>query len=165
MRTRTAIGTTARVATSLACALAIGVAASSARAADPAQQAVRALVPRIVRAWESLDISKVDPYYAADADLSFFDIAPLRYANWAEYRVGVQKAFFEPNRSLKFTLKDDLRVHRRGSLAWATFTFGADVVSKQGASSHLDGRWTLVLEQRKGRWVVVHEHVSVPLAG
>jgi ketosteroid isomerase-like protein len=164
MRARTTIGTTVRLAASLACALAVGVAPSSARATDPAEQAVRALVPKIVRAWESLDIAKVDPYYAADADLTFFDIAPLQYANWAEYRAGVQKAFFEPNRSLKFTLKNDLRVHHRGSLAWVTFTFGADVVSKQGASSHLDGRWTLVLEQRKGRWVVVHEHVSVPLA-
>ena len=92
-------------------------------------------------------------------------IAPLKYANWAEYRTGVQKMFFEPNRSLKFTLKDDLRIHRRGQLAWATFTFGADVVNKQGANSHLDGRWTLLLEQRKSRWVVVHEHVSVPLGG
>jgi ketosteroid isomerase-like protein len=64
-----------------------------------------------------------------------------------------------------FTVKDDVRVHRRGRLAWATFTFGVDVVSKQGASSHLDGRWTLVLEERKRGWVVVHEHVSVPLGG
>ena len=112
-----------------------------------------------------MDLGKIDPYYAADSDLTFLDIAPLKYANWAEYRTGVQKMFFEPNRSLKFTLKDDLRIHRRGQLAWATFTFGADVVSKQGANSHLDGRWTLLLEQRKSQWVVVHEHVSVPLAG
>ncbi len=81
----------------------------------------------------------------------------------AEYRSGVQKMFFEPNRSLKFTVADDLRVRRDGRLAWATFTFGADVVSKQGAASHLDGRWTMVLEQRKAGWTIVHEHVSVPL--
>ena len=135
----------------------------SAIAADTSESQLRALVPKIVQAWESMDLGKIDPYYAADSDLTFFDIAPLKYANWAEYRTGVQKMFFEPNRSLKFTVKDDLRVHRRGQLAWATFTFGADVVNKQGASSHLDGRWTLLLEQRKSRWVVVHEHVSVPL--
>ncbi len=64
----------------------------------------------------------------------------MKYANWAEYRAGVQKAFFEPNRSIKFKLNDDLRVHQRGRLAWATFTFAADIVSKQGAASHLDGR-------------------------
>jgi len=135
----------------------------SALAADTSEPQLRALIPKIVQAWESMDLGKIDPYYAADSDLTFFDIAPLKYANWTEYRTGVQKMFFEPNRSLKFTLKDDLRIHRRGQLAWATFTFGADVVNKQGANSHLDGRWTLLLEQRNSRWVVVHEHVSVPL--
>jgi len=143
----------------------VGLSVLSVMAADKAEQDLRSLVPKIVQAWESMDIGKVDSYYAADPDLAFFDIAPLTYANWAEYRTGVQKLFFEPNRSLAFKVNDDLRIHRRGRLAWATFTFGADVVSKQGASSHLDGRWTLILEQRRAGWVVVHEHVSVPLAG
>lgn len=136
-----------------------------ATAADQGDQEIRALVSKIVQAWESMDIGKIDPYYATDFNLAFFDVAPLKYANWAEYRAGVQKAFFEPNRSLKFTVNDDLRVHRRRGLAWAAFTFGADIVDKQGKSSHLDGRWTLILERRKGGWVVVHEHVSVPLGG
>ncbi len=143
----------------------IALAFAPVTAADKREQDLRSLVSKIVQAWESMDISKVDPYYASDFDLAFFDIAPLKYANWAEYRTGVQKLFFEPNRSLKFTLKDDLRLRRNGRLAWATFTFGADVVNKQGTSTHLDGRWTLILEQRKGGWIVVHEHVSVPLAG
>ena len=155
-----------RLIVCLSATLATVLAFAPAMAADKTEQDLRVLVSKIVQAWESLDITKVDPYYATDTDLTFFDIAPLKYANWADYRTGVQKMFFEPNRSLKFTLKDDVRIHRRGRLAWATFTFGADVISKQGTSSHLDGRWTLMLEQRKrGGWVVVHEHVSVPLAG
>jgi len=154
-----------RLTVCLSTGLAIALSFASAMAADKSEQDLRALVPKIVQAWESMDIGKIDPYYAPDTDLTFFDIAPLKYTNWAEYRPGVQKMFFEPNRSLKFTLKDDLRIHRRGRLAWATFTFGADVVNKQGASSHLDGRWTLILERRKAGWVVVHEHVSVPLGG
>jgi ketosteroid isomerase-like protein len=85
--------------------------------------------------------------------------------NWAEYRVGVQKALFEPNTSIKLKVNDDLGVHSRGNLAWATFTFGADITSKQGATSHLDGRWTMVLEKRAKGWIVVHEHVSAPLGG
>ena len=149
----------------LSTGLAIAVSVLSATAADKSEQELRALVTKIVQTWESMDISKIDRYYAADSNLTFFDIAPLKYADWAEYRTGVQKMFFEPNRSLKFTLRDDLRIHRRARLAWAPFTFGADVVNKRGASSHLDGRWTLVLEQRKSGWLVVHEHVSVPLGG
>ena len=129
------------------------------------EQELRILVPKIVAAWGTLDISKVEPYYAADADFSYFDLVPMKYNNWAEYRVGVQKALFEPNTSIKLKVNDDLGVHSRGNLAWATFTFGADITSKQGATSHLDGRWTMVLEKRAKGWIVVHEHVSAPLAG
>ncbi len=151
--------------------LAVGLLAGAAvmtiarAAADSQEEALRKLVPKIIASWESFDISKVEPYYAADADFTYFDLTPMKYNNWAEYRAGVQKAVFEPNQSLKVRLNDDLGVHRRGSLAWATVTFGADIVSKQGAASRMDGRWTMVLEKRAKGWVVVHEHVSAPLGG
>ena len=141
-----------------------GVLASQARG-QQSEQELLTLVPKIVAAWGSLDITKIEPYYAADADCSYFDIAPMKYNNWAEYRTGVQKAFFEPNSSIKFKINDDLRVHASGKFAWATFTFGTDITSKQGAASHLDGRWTMVLEKRAKGWIVVHEHVSAPLGG
>ncbi len=131
----------------------------SRAAADSEEEALRTLVPKVIASWETLDISKIEPNYAADADFAYFDLAPMKYNNWAEYRVGVQKALFEPNRSIKLRLNDDLGVHRRGTLAWATVTFGADIVSKQGAASHLDGRWTMVLEKR------AHGCVSAPLGG
>ncbi len=143
----------------------LGVMTLSRGAADSEEEALRTLVPKVIASWETLDISRIEQNYAADADFAYFDLAPMKYNNWAEYRVGVQKALFEPNRSIKLRLNDDLGVHRRGSLAWATVTFGADIVSKQGAASHLDGRWTMVLEKRARGWIVVHEHVSAPLGG
>lgn len=127
------------------------------------EQALRTLVPRIVASWETFDLAKIEPYYATDPDLTYFDLAPLKYNNWAEYRATAPKVLFEPNSSLKLKVNDDLRVHSRGSFAWATFTFGADITSKQGAASHLDGRWTMILEKRVRGWIVVHEHVSAPL--
>lgn len=129
------------------------------------EQALRELVPKIVASWETFDLAKIEPYYAKDGDLTYFDLAPLKYNNWADYRATVPKVLFEPNTSLKLKVNDDLRVHSRGSLAWATFTFGADMTTKQGAASHLDGRWTMVLEKRGQGWIVVHEHVSAPLGG
>jgi ketosteroid isomerase-like protein len=129
------------------------------------EEALRALVPQILASWQTLDLAKIEPYYAADADLTYFDLVPMKYNNWGEYRTGVQKALFDPNSSIKLKMNDDLRVHRRGSLAWATFTFGADITNKQGAASHLDGRWTMIFEKRAKGWIVVHEHVSAPLGG
>lgn len=136
----------------------------SAVSADRDEDALRALVPKIVSAWGSLSMSNVDPYYAADADFAFFDILPMKYNNWGEYRQGAQKIFFDPNQSVKATVTD-LRVHTRGSLAWATFIVGLDLTPKQGNPSHLDARWTMVLEKRAKGWIVVHEHVSAPLSG
>ena len=133
--------------------------------AQQSEQELRTLVPKIGASWQTLDLSKVEPYYAADADLTYFDLAPLKYNNWAEYRAGAQKGLFDPNTSIKLKVNDDQRVRSRGKLAWATFTFGGDITPKQGAASHLDGRWTMVLEKRAKGWIVVHEHVSVPLGG
>ena len=133
--------------------------------AQQTEQELRALVPKIVASWETMDFAKIEPYYAADADLTYFDLAPLKYNNWAEYHAGAQKGLFEPNSSIKAKMNDDLRVHSSGKFAWATFTFGADLTSKQGATSHLDARWTMILEKRAKGWIVVHEHVSVPRSG
>ena len=149
------------------CLASLGTAGFLARqsSAQQTEQELRALVPRIVASWETMDFAKIEPYYAADADLAYFDLAPLKYNNWAEYRAGAQKGLFEPNSSIKAKMNDDLRVHSSGKFAWATFTFGADITSKQGATTHLDARWTMVLEKRAKGWIVVHEHVSAPLAG
>jgi len=144
---------------------AVVILASTATSADREEAALRALVPKIVAAWGTMDISKVAPYYAAEADLAYFDIVPLKYNNWKEYSEGAQKYLFDPNRSISAKLNEDLAVHRRGSLAWATFTLAIDLVSKDGSSSHLNARWTMVLEKRAKGWIVVHEHVSVPLGG
>ena len=152
-------------ALALLASLAFVILASIATSADREEAALRALVPNIVAAWGTMDISKVAPYYAADADFAYFDIVPLKYNNWKEYSEGAQRYLFDPNRSIGAKLNDDLAVHRRGSLAWATFTVAIDLASKEGASSHLNARWTMVLEKRARGWIVVHEHVSVPLGG
>jgi len=81
-----------------------------------------------------------------------------------EYADGVPKAF-APYRSATFTLNDDLRVHLHGKLAWATATWTGDLIRKDGPTDHLEGRYTALLEKRGKEWLVVHEHMSVPLGG
>ena len=66
-----------RLPVTLGLAVALAIASALwASAADPPEQQVRGLIPKIVRAWESMNTGTVDPYYAKDADLTFFDIAP-----------------------------------------------------------------------------------------
>ncbi len=129
--------------------------------ADPE---IRSTLERLYAAWSDLDPAKAAPFYAKQPDLVFFDVAPMKYTGWAEYAAGVPTAF-AGYRSGKFTLNDDLRVHRHGNLAWATATFLAELTKKDGGAEHVEGRYTAVLEKRGKNWLVVHEHMSVPLGG
>jgi len=124
----------------------------------------KALIDRYYSAWSSLDPNKAAPLYAKDADLVFYDIAPLKYTGWTEYDQGVRKIFsgFE---TLKVTPNSDLKVTRRGNIAWTTVTFHISAKLKSGSPMEAEGRHTVIWERRYGKWLIVHEHFSAPLPG
>lgn len=123
----------------------------------------RGLLQRLYDAWSDLDPAKAAPFYAKEAHNVFFDITPLKYTGWAQYAEGVPKAF-AAYASGRFTLGKDLQVHRYGSHAWATATWTAELLKKDGTRENAEGRYTVVLEKRGDDWLVVHEHMSVPAA-
>src|SRR4051812_9092966 len=67
------------------------------------ESAVRTTLQQLYAAWSDLNPSKAARFYAKDADLVFFDVAPLKYNGWSEYATGVPTAF-APFSSGKFTL-------------------------------------------------------------
>ncbi len=111
--------------------------------------------------WATLDPSNVAKFYATGPH-AFFDIAPLKYNSWDEYENGV-KAVLAGYKSAKFTLNDDLAIHPHGDLAWATATVKEEMTTKAGKVDMGNFRWTAVLENQDGKWLIVHEHVSAPL--
>jgi ketosteroid isomerase-like protein len=117
---------------------------------------------KILEAWSTLDPAKTAHYYAKDPGLPFYDIAPLKYAGWTEYAAGVAQ-IFAPFAALKLTATPDLQAHQMGSVGWGTATIHADVTKKNDTQQGLDARWTIIFEKRGSDWLVVHEHVSVPL--
>lgn len=122
------------------------------------------LSDRYFAAWSSLNPDNAAPLYAKDADLIFYDIAPLKYQGWSEYDKGVRGllAAFE---SLKLTPNSDLKVTRRGNIAWTTVTFHLSAKQKSGGQMETDGRHTAIWERRGSKWLIVHEHFSAPLPG
>src|SRR6201984_3291293 len=81
------------------------------------------LVASYYAAWNTLNTDNPARFYAKDADMVFFDVAPLKYKNWAEYKKGVQTSIFDQISAGKLTPKDDLKIKRRGDVAWITLTF------------------------------------------
>ena len=121
------------------------------------------LIQRYYDAWNTLDVDKAGEFYAKDADLVFYDITPLKYQGWAEYKEGVKKSFFDKMTSGKLIPNNDLKVARRGNIAWTTLTFHLSAVLKTGGAMEIDARHTAIWVKRGGKWLVVHEHVSTPL--
>ncbi|HVG20814.1 MAG TPA: nuclear transport factor 2 family protein [Blastocatellia bacterium] len=136
---------------------------AAARQAQDAE--FKSLIDRYYAAWSTMNIDNAAQFYAKDAGLIFFDIAPLQYKGWAEYGEGVKKAFFDVITSGKLTPNNDLKVSRHGNLAWTVVTFHLSATPKAGGSMELDGRHTAIWEKRGGKWVIIHEHISVPLPG
>jgi ketosteroid isomerase-like protein len=134
-------------------------------AARPAQDAeFKALIDGYYAAWSTLDPNNAAKYYARDADLVFFDIAPLKYNGWSEYKEGVVKNFTSQASSGSLKPNNDLKVTRHGTIAWTTVTFHLSVKLKAGGGMEVEARHTAIWEKRGGQWLIVHEHVSAPIS-
>ncbi len=121
----------------------------------------KAYLQTIWDGWSTLDPANTAKFYASGPH-TFFDIAPLKYGSWDEYSAGV-KAVVSGYKSAKFTLNDDLAIHPHGDLVWATATVKDEMTTKAGKVEMGNMRWTVVLENQDGKWMIVHEHVSEPL--
>ena len=121
----------------------------------------KAYCQKIWDGWSTLDPSNVAKFYASGAH-TFFDIAPLKYASWDEYEKGVRKELAD-YKSAKFSVNDDAAIHPAGSYVWGTATVKFEMTHKNGKVESGDMRWTVVFQKQNGKWLVVHEHVSVPM--
>jgi ketosteroid isomerase-like protein len=123
------------------------------------------MVERYYAAWNSLNTDAPASFYAKDAELVFFDVVPMQYNGWAEYKAGVQKTFFDQISGGKLVPNNDLKITQRGDVAWMTLTFHLAFTAKTGADVKLDCRHTAIWEKRGAEWLIVHEHISAPLPG
>ncbi|MGH9532568.1 MAG: nuclear transport factor 2 family protein [Terriglobales bacterium] len=124
----------------------------------------KARMNAMLRAWETLDPAKAAQYYDKDPKLAFYDIAPFKYMGWEEYSKGVIDTFSGTYQSGKFFLHDDIHLHHGPKVTWATATLDFEILRKDGGRELLkDLRWTLIWEKRGNDWLLVHEHLSVPM--
>jgi ketosteroid isomerase-like protein len=121
----------------------------------------KAYLQKIWDGWATLDPANVAQFYASGPH-TFFDIAPLKYSSWDEYQKGVRQVVAD-FKSAKFTVNDDADLHPAGKYIWGTATVKEEMTHKNDKVDTGNFRWTVVFEQQGGKWLIVHEHVSVPL--
>src|SRR5208283_5195354 len=107
----------------------------------------RKLTDAYCAAWSSGITANAARYYAKNDGLVFYDVAPFSYHNWKEYETDAQKWFTEGANSLSLTAGKDLKVTRRGNIAWTTVPMHVSEKSKNGKVEELTVRYTGIWEK------------------
>jgi len=121
----------------------------------------KAYLQKIWDGWATLDTANVAQYYATGPHV-FFDIAPLKYGSWDEYQKTATQVLAD-YKSGHLTVNDDAELHPAGNYVWGTATIKEEMVHKNDKVDMGNFRWTVVFEKQGGKWLIVHEHVSVPM--
>ena len=82
-----------------------------------------------------------------------------------EYEAGVHKNLLDNAASASLTAGKELKVTRHGNIAWTTVPMHFTAKMKDGKSIDVAVRYTGIWEKRGKSWLLVHEHLSVPLGG
>jgi uncharacterized protein (TIGR02246 family) len=124
---------------------------------------IKALEDRFVAAFKAKDVDAIMKVYAPDQSLVVFDVVPPRqYVGAAAYRKDWQTLLgnFEGPITVELT---DFDVAADRNLAYSHSIQRVAGTDKQGKKLDLTVRVTDVYKKQRGRWFIIHEHVSVPV--
>ena len=142
-------------------ALSIVAFGSPARADAGAE--IRALEERFVAAFKAKDVDAIMKVYAPGQTLVVFDVVPPRqYVGAAAYRKDWQTFFGSFEGPITVELSN-LDVAADRNLAYSHSIQRVAGTDKQGKKLDLTVRVTDVYKKARGRWLIIHEHVSVPV--
>lgn len=139
------------------CALALALLAAGTALAGPSdEEKIEALIEAVVEAYRTGDYAAMGQYYAPDVTVVPGDYNPP-VEGWDQVQARYQQAYnaLGPVEMIR----ENTRIERRKNFAWAVYQwrFGA-VRGKESVVAW--GHTTLVLEKRRGRWLIVHNHTS-----
>jgi ketosteroid isomerase-like protein len=128
---------------------------------DKDAEVIRNNVMQVFRNWSSMVPETNDPYYLADDRTVLFDINPMKDIGWNTQKERLKKVFkgFE---YFNMVPNEDLAVHYAGNLGWVTTTWKFEIHLKNGEKIQEEGRGTFVLQRANDKWLVVHDHISIP---
>lgn len=132
-----------------------------AQLGDEAQ--IRALENRFADAFKAKDMDRIMTSYEHSPKLAFFDVVPRReYLGWEAYKNDWQSFFDSIGPIDSFEIRD-LTVNVDGNIAYSYSFQHYLAKTKAGESRDVTVRVTDVYRKIGGRWLIVQEHVSVPV--
>ena len=134
---------------------------AQAAPANDDKTAVKSLYDQFTKAFNKGDVNGIMAFYAPDVFV--FDLAPPReYPTWAAYKKDWQD-LFDMFPGPVATSVSELHITVAGSVAYTHFINDTRLNAKDGSKTHLVARVTDVLRKQNGKWLIVLEHVSVPV--
>jgi len=133
--------------------------------AEPNDEAqIRALEQRFADAFKAKDVDRVMENYEHSQNLVFFDVVPRReYVGWDAYKKDWQGFFASIDGPFTLFEVKDFTVNVDGNLAYSCSFQHSLGKTKAGGSRDVTVRVTDVYRKSGGKWLIVHEHVSVPV--
>jgi len=134
------------------------------RAPSKDEEEIRALEERIAAAFKARDVEAIMKNYAPGAELFVFDVVPPRqYAGFDAYKKDWEDLFASyPGPIEKFELSD-LQVTTDGKLGYGHSIQHVVMNASDGSKLDLTVRVTDCYRKTDGKWLITHEHVSVPV--
>jgi ketosteroid isomerase-like protein len=128
-----------------------------------AQADIKTLEDRFVAAVKAKDLNAIMKVYVPDQTLFVFDVTPPRqYVGAAAYRKDWQEFIDGFNGPITFELTD-LDITAADNLGYSHSIQRVAGTDKQGKKVDLTVRVTDIYKKVNGNWLVIHEHVSVPV--
>jgi ketosteroid isomerase-like protein len=126
--------------------------------------AIKSLEQSFVAAFRAKDIPKIMSCFVPGDELLVFDLTiPRQYAGHAAYTKDWERFLKMTDGPLNVELSD-LDVTTNGSsLAFSHSSVHVSSKMKDGGAIEHNARVTHVYEKTNGKWLIVHEHVSVPI--
>jgi uncharacterized protein (TIGR02246 family) len=149
------------VASVFAVALSVSPTAVKATSSDEAD--IRALEDRFAVAVNAKDVNAIMKVYVPDESLLVFDVTPPRqYVGAKAYRKDWEDLFASFTGAFKFELTD-LSVTADGTMGFSHSIQRILATDTKGRPIELTVRVTDVYRKIQENWLVVHEHVSIPV--
>ena len=152
-----------RVVTALLIAVASTLLAIPARADSADEREIRDLEANYSKAVNAKDLDNIMKTYVPDESLFVFDAVPPRqYVGAAAYRKDWQEFLGFFNGPVKFSISD-LAISTNGDLGYSHSIQSVTGTDSKGQSIALNLRVTDIYRKTGGKWLIVHEHISVPV--
>ena len=140
------------------------IAAKAAEAAAKDIADIKALEDRFVAAFKAKDVNAIMAGYVPDQGLFVFDLTPPRqFVGAAAYRKDWEEIMSLFPGPVDFELTDLDITATGGDLAWSHSIQHVSGAMKGGKKMEFTARVTDGYKKVDGKWLVAHEHVSVPV--